>query len=56
MEFNVRQKNVIYSNEPNILCLSCAASGKTRVLVARIERLLNEGVKPEDIVAFTFTN
>jgi len=28
MEFNARQKKVIYAEEPNILCLASAASGK----------------------------
>lgn len=56
MEFNVRQKNIINANDKNILCLACAAAGKTKTLVARIDRLLVEGVKPSTIVAFTFTN
>lgn len=56
MDFNVRQQNIIKANDKNILCLACAAAGKTRTLVARIDRLLEEGVKPSSIVAFTFTN
>lgn len=56
MDFNVRQQNIINASDANILCLAAAASGKTRTLVARIERLLNEGVSPSLIVAFTFTN
>lgn len=56
MEFNVRQKNIIAANDKNILCLACAAAGKTRTLIGRIERLLDEGVAPSSIVAFTFTN
>lgn len=56
MEFNIRQKNLINSNDKNILCLAAAASGKTRTLIGRIQRLLEEGVEPSSIVAFTFTN
>lgn len=56
MEFNIRQQNIIAAKEKNILCLACAAAGKTRTLVGRISRLLDEGVNPSSIVAFTFTN
>lgn len=56
MEYNIRQRNIIGANDKNILCLACAAAGKTRTLVARVDRLLDEGVKPSSIVAFTFTN
>ncbi len=35
--------------------VSCAGSGKTETLSARIVRLLTSGVRPEEIVAFTFT-
>jgi DNA helicase-2/ATP-dependent DNA helicase PcrA len=38
-----------------IICLACAGSGKSRTLAYRIARLLAEGVSPEGIVAFTFT-
>jgi superfamily I DNA/RNA helicase len=56
MEFNIRQKKLINATDKNILCLACAAAGKTRTLVGRIEKLLNDGVNPSRIVAFTFTN
>lgn len=57
MEFNVRQKKVINAEEPKILCLSSAASGKTRVLTERVRVLIEEkGVPAKEIVAITFTN
>ena len=56
MEYNIRQQNIINSKEKNILCLACAAGGKTATLIARINRLLDEGVPASSLVAFTFTN
>lgn len=56
MEFNIRQKNVINAKDKNILCLASAGSGKTATVIGRINKLLEEGVNPSSIVAFTFTN
>ena len=57
MKFNERQKKVIYAEEPKILCLACAACGKTAVLTERIRVLLEEkNVPAKDIVAISFTN
>jgi len=56
VKYNIRQQNIINSNAPNILCMATAAAGKTKVIIARINRLLDEGIHPSSIVAFTFTN
>lgn len=57
LKLNVRQKKVVEATEPKILCLAAAAAGKTRTLTERIRYLIeNRNVKPEDIVAITFTN
>ena len=56
MEYNVRQQNIINAKDKNILCLACAAGGKTATLIGRVKRLLDEGVQPSSMVAFTFTN
>ena len=42
MNFNERQKKVIYAEEPKILCLATAACGKTRVLTERVRVLIEE--------------
>ena len=57
MKFNVRQRKVIYAEEPKILCLACASSGKTATLTERVRVLVKEkNVSPEKIVAISFTN
>ncbi len=38
------------------LVIASAGTGKTSTIVARIERLLMQGVMPEDILLLTFTN
>ena len=38
------------------LVIASAGTGKTSTIVARIEKLLIDGVKPEDILLLTFTN
>ena len=39
----------------SVIVSACAGSGKTWLLVARMVRLLLDGVKPQEILALTFT-
>lgn len=55
MSLNEEQKKVVYTNERFLFLLACAGSGKTRVIVERIKHLIDQGVKPERILAITFT-
>lgn len=50
------QQRAVDDPSPEILCVAGAGSGKTRTLVARIQRLVAEGADPARIVAITFTN
>ena len=55
-KLNPQQQQAVDSNERTILCLAAAGCGKTKTLLARIERLIKSGVDPTSILALTFTN
>jgi DNA helicase-2/ATP-dependent DNA helicase PcrA len=52
---NQEQEKVINANERFLFLLAGAGSGKTRVIVEKIKRLIDEGVEPHTILAITFT-
>jgi DNA helicase-2/ATP-dependent DNA helicase PcrA len=55
-EANPAQREAITTDAPSVLVLAGPGSGKTATTIERIRRLLSEGVKPDEIVALTFTN
>lgn len=56
MALNENQEKAVNCEDPRIICLAGAGSGKTFTLISRISKQVQEGVNPNSILALTFTN
>lgn len=54
--FSVQQTQAITTDEPLVLCQAGAGTGKSTVILGRIEHLTQCGVNPADITVLSFTN
>ena len=56
MNLNEHQYKAVEHLDGPCLVTSCPGSGKTFTLVERIVRLIEKGVRPQNILCITFTN
>lgn len=56
MNLDFQQQAAVMTDSPRVVCLAGAGSGKTRIIVERIARLIeNKKVSPYEIMAVSFT-
>lgn len=56
ISLDINQKEALFTEEVNTLVLASAGSGKTLTICAKVNLLIDNGIKPEEILVLSFTN
>ena len=56
LKLDENQKRAVFYDRGNLLVIAGPGAGKTRVIIGRMEHLIENGVAPDRILAVTFTN
>src|SRR5450759_4799185 len=54
-ELNAEQREVVFAPDGPTIVIAGAGSGKTRTLVYRVSRLVEDGIAPQRLCLLTFT-
>lgn len=54
--FSNQQRNAVTTDDPLVLVQAGAGTGKSTVILARIDHLVSRGVDPKDVTVLSFTN
>ena len=54
--FSAQQRNAVTTDDPLVLVQAGAGTGKSTVILGRIDHLCSRGVNPKDITVLSFTN
>ena len=49
------QKKVLKNNSQSLLVIAGAGSGKTFTIIAKVKKIIKDGINPEDILCISFT-
>lgn len=55
MNYTYNQTKAINTIDKNLQIIACAGSGKTQVISQRVVNIIKSGIKPSEILAFTYT-